>query len=897
MTQRGFPWWFQSLAAVNIAVIGLWSLTGCPTTGGGGGGGEQPQCAEEDGACEGDADCCTGLDCIDGTCQTPAEDGTLAGTVTNELTGTGIAGATVTLDPVVEGLTITTGDDGTYTAVVAPGEYSLTFTAENFEEATETATVTAGATTTVDAALTPSTPVAITITTEGEVEPGGSVTVTAGVAVLDPEAEIISYSWAQSNSVAVTIENADTASPTVILPDLAAYKDELFQVLAEPPITAEQLPENVPPPEGEFPGGLQDRFYVVGLNPFTLEETGLVTLELTVETSAGEFVQEVELLTELPWKPASGLHNVPPGIPVVLHGKTQDAYDWALDGPDGSSATLADATSQTPYFTPDVSGTYSVTVTDSTVDPAEEVTLEIVAGTWAGAITGQDDDGRPVAANCTACHNGTIAPDMFTPWAQTGHAEIFKDNLNTNDHYSTACLSCHTVGYDPDVDNGGFDNADDFDAFMSQFTTDGTTFVAGEDNYDTLLADFPATAQLGNIQCENCHGPQNGAHMAPDARISLSSDVCAVCHGEPLRHGRYQQWQLSGHANYELALEEGENGSCGRCHTVNGFLAWLPILLDDDPETDPTADIEVTWTADEIHPQTCVTCHDPHSIGTTTGTETDATVRISGDTPPLIAGFTATDVGRGAICMTCHNTRRGLRNDDTFDDTVAAGETSRAPHGSAQTDVLFGQNAYFVEVGTRGSHSEVADTCVTCHMVSTPPPDLLSYDLGGTNHTFFASADICADCHGEAITAASVQDAFQTGADELQGLIEEAMLDLIGEQIAAGNTIDLNGERQITDAAEITDLVFGEASGRQGFTVTFDDGATVGPVGVNSVSVLDGTGASLGELYGFADERLIKAGWNWNLANSDGSKGVHYPSFVTDVLEASIAQMTDLTGA
>ena len=77
--------------------------------------------------------------------------------------------------------------------------------------------------------------------------------------------------------------------------------------------------------------------------------------------------------------------------------------------------------------------------------------------------------------------------------------------------------------------------------------------------------------------------------------------------------------------------------------------------------------IEVSWTEDEAHPQTCVTCHDPHASGTTSGSDPNATVRISGDTPPLIAGFTATDVGRGAICMTCHNTRRGLRNDAVYD--------------------------------------------------------------------------------------------------------------------------------------------------------------------------------------------------------------------------------------
>ncbi len=77
---------------------------------------------------------------------------------------------------------------------------------------------------------------------------------------------------------------------------------------------------------------------------------------------------------------------------------------------------------------------------------------------------------------------------------------------------------------------------------------------------------------MSNIQCENCHGPQvGGAHLPrnPEGtpRVSLSSDVCATCHGEPLRHARFQQWQLSPHANYELAIDEGSKAAAARAAT------------------------------------------------------------------------------------------------------------------------------------------------------------------------------------------------------------------------------------------------------------------------------------------------------------------------------------------
>jgi hypothetical protein len=540
--------------------------------------------------------------------------------------------------------------------------------------------------------------------------------------------------------------------------------------------------------------------------------------------------------------------------------------------------------------------------------------FDVYAGTWRGIIVGQDENGRPVADDgCTGCHNPSDfpAPDLFTPWAQTGHAEIFTNNLNSSPYYNPGCFACHTVGFDPDVDNGGFDDASDYAAFLA-----GGLLGNPGDNWTTMLELYPESAQLANIQCENCHGPQqgNGHSFDPEAplhaaRKDISSNVCATCHGEPLRHARFQQWQLSGHANYELAIDEGDSGNCSRCHTGNGFLTWLPALLDDDPANNANS-IEVTWTSDEVHPQTCATCHDPHRIGTTSGNNTNATVRISDDTPLLLAGFQALGVGKGAMCMTCHNSRRGLRNDATFDATTAAGDASRAPHGSVQTDLLMGQNAYMVDVGIRGNHSLVEDSCVKCHMVETPPPDLLAYNQGGANHTFYAAEDVCQSCHGPGVTAAGVRAAVEATLDELQTLQEEAILELMallidnpapGQQKKSGimsdkgkgrgrkgNVIDLNGQALITDVAQIVEIVFGETRGRQAITVTLADGSEVGPLRVSDIDVIDPRGKLMGTLYDFADPRVIKAGWNWNLVHNDQSGGIHNPSFSLAALDAGI---------
>ncbi|GAG56100.1 unnamed protein product [marine sediment metagenome] len=152
---------------------------------------------------------------------------------------------------------------------------------------------------------------------------------------------------------------------------------------------------------------------------------------------------------------------------------------------------------------------------------------------------------------------------------------------------------------------------------------------------------------------------------------------------------------------------------------------------------------ELGLTVDTVETTTCTVCHNPHGQGKGSGEPNTATVRISSSTPMLPAGFKAVGVGRGALCMTCHNSRNGARNDVA---TTTADD--RVPHTAAQADVLMGQNAYFVKVGERGAHSFIADTCTTCHNVLTAPPEDLSYNLAGTNHTFAADMEVCSQCHG-----------------------------------------------------------------------------------------------------------------------------------------------------
>jgi hypothetical protein len=397
---------------------------------------------------------------------------------------------------------------------------------------------------------------------------------------------------------------------------------------------------------------------------------------------------------------------------------------------------------------------------------------------------------------------------------------------------------------------------------------------------------------MANIQCENCHGPQvtegddTPAHSLKGEavgkpRLSLASELCGSCHGEPTRHARFQQWQVSGHGNYALAIREGDDESCSRCHTVNGFLAWLPAQQDDDPAND-LDEVEVSWKIDEVHPQTCVTCHDPHAVGTTTDKGTDAPMRVSDRTGMLPGGFKAVGVGKGAICITCHNSRRGLKNDNVpFPTNSDAGQL---PHHSVQGDVLLGQNAYFVKAGVRGRHAVIEDTCVSCHMNKTKPPAALSNNFGGTNHTFLASTSICNECHtnveGENL-AAGFEDMLLT----LEGAIGDRIAQVMRDQIAAGNTIKV-GNTTVTGVAEVQ-IVAGR---NQQVIVTLTNGSKLPATNLTSVNVVKKDGTTVAFL-AVSGNDVAKAFWNWALLTYDASKGAHNPSWTLDVISESLSAM------
>ncbi len=849
--------------------------------------------------------------------------GTVAGTVTNAqcaagASGAAVAGATVTVTAgPTTGANTTTDQSGAYTlAALAAGDYTLTIAATNFTSQTVNVTVAAGQTAPGDAALAPTaTAKPFQTTVNGTADPGSQIQVTATPTALVCNT-VASYQWTQSNSVPLELANVDTQTVTATLPSATVYKNEYFRILTQERGEIETDSEGniVVDEDTQEPARgtvVLNRYMVMGSAPFDLAEAGTTVLTVTGTDSGGQtYSQDVPVTATLPFDVTTGVQNVPVGPGVLLHGafkgtkptdppptdpvtgkpipEAQSGYTWTVSGP--GNPALNDAASQDPWFTPTAAGKYIVSEGGTDV-------LTIYAGTWAGLITGQDANGRPVnSGSCfPACH-GSSAPEAvvsYNAWQLSGHAEIFTQNVDapSPNHYSSSCFVCHSVGYDLNAANNGFDDQSDYADMLSTIFANNGAVVVNPDNWTNILANYPKTAGLANIQCENCHGPNNTAAHATFSgyvpeRFSLSSDTCGSCHGEPLRHGRYQQWQESGHANYNVAVSEGfsvaadgstsvRNG-CAGCHTGEGFLVWLTQLEGGDasrvltPESLASPAL-ANLTPQTVQPQTCAVCHDPHDPGTTSGPTTNAQPRVTGSTPKLPAGFEADNVGKGAMCITCHNSRNGEASNGEItlhedgDPNWGTLTSFSAPHEACQGDTLMGRNAYFV-TGERSPHSgvqagdiTVTDTCVTCHMVKTPPDPNLSIEGGGTNHQFAASPTICIDCHTSGSpNADQIQTAGKAQVDAIQAAFQQAVTKLKGDGVAVSYT-----------------------GGRQ---------PKVTPAGGTAMNIPD----YLPNLTSNQTDILAKANWNYSLLDQDASEGVHNPPFYQAVSSATVAQLNGL---
>lgn len=704
------------------------------------------------------------------------------------------------------------------------------------------------------------------------------------------------------------------------------------------------------PTLANFPTLASSEAYKWQVLPVSRDDTKLM-FKLTVTDSSGNTDAAVFIVyvadegSEI--HTSSGLPNVAVGSKVYLSGPSLRAagantttallgsaitdWSWTLSLPAGSSVTFADSGSTTssiqfPSFTPDVDGIYTVTYT-STSGSVTSGELQINTADWAGV--GTIGGTTPVSPQCANCHDGTVEGDMTTGWMATEHASIFEDSLTTYAGLAPEpyLWQFHTVGYNTDATNTGFDDLANTNDFT--FPEEGMTF-------SELTTDYAAVAKLANVQCENCHGPGD-QHRGDPLRIKFSASqfgVCGQCHIQEA------QWINSAHNMTGVVHGSGtyqstwtSNTGCIRCHSSAGFVTHI--------EGGTLAAITETGVFPGL---TCAGCHDPHSA-------TNARqLRQAGNVTMVVDGSTV-NAGKAAVCYTCHDGFYEFDEDDcdsnadgvadAICETIdqAATQYVRQVHynpqapifegkgaladldGDGDNDLTLDENSFhsgssFTLAGVTGDTTLASDNnkCVTCHMAAGPASDEEGYQhVGG--HSFKLRSDhsighlqgeeteddaaatagdielvsACTTCHSDdALTDFNrLARADYDGDGDQEGIQDEVK----------GLLVALTTKIKSLDTANVKSTSGTvESSG----TVTVDVlsyAGTCSSLTSTACKPASGTGTCSNVKAGYtrddytmcnfldASATIRRAIWNHNLIARDGSLGVHNAAFMIQVLQ------------
>ncbi|MBP9706610.1 MAG: cytochrome c family protein [Oligoflexales bacterium] len=100
------------------------------------------------------------------------------------------------------------------------------------------------------------------------------------------------------------------------------------------------------------------------------------------------------------------------------------------------------------------------------------------------------------SSKCIACHS-----KAYETWSKSSHAHALDTLKQQNKHEVDDCIQCHVVSYKN----------------LSPYQNE------------------QATPHLGNVQCENCHGPRrehikNPLVQVAKKKVSPNTDICLSCH-------------------------------------------------------------------------------------------------------------------------------------------------------------------------------------------------------------------------------------------------------------------------------------------------------------------------------------------------------------------------------
>lgn len=259
-----------------------------------------------------------------------------------------------------------------------------------------------------------------------------------------------------------------------------------------------------------------------------------------------------------------------------------------------------------------------------------------------------------------------------------------------------------------------------------------------------------------NINCGSCHNPDNDTTYFVWAK-------------------KYQ-WQLSKHF-YGGDFERNQ-APCSGCHTTEGFIQRARANFPNQPWTVVTSQIDAS-------PPGCFACHSPHSKG---NFELRTITPVTLWSPMDGVSDQTIDMGKGNICLNCHQPRSGfsprMPKSPAATDTLTITSSRWYPHYGVQGLMFKGPGAgggFEFPGKTYASSPHPAqpliqqEGCITCHMApSTAGSGIagghtmnVSYTNTSGNPAWNTNGCLKSGCH---TTMTSVDDYVSTSSSLTGGV-------------------------------------------------------------------------------------------------------------------------------
>lgn len=482
--------------------------------------------------------------------------------------------------------------------------------------------------------------------------------------------------------------------------------------------------------------------------------------------------------------------------------------------------------------------------------PTTDTTASVAKPGEAGFFRVLGSDPAYVGSDvCAECHN--VAPQMtHSGWLDTAHAKAFDTLKKIGQDKNSACLACHTVGYQA----GGY-------------------------------VDIGTTPHLAGVQCENCHGP-GGEHVdwasgsaLPPKILPITTPnamLCGGCHNG-FHHPTFDEWKTAGHAeviasvasgfmNTNIVSAQGRMSSCGSCHS--GAVRFQ--MEQAYNKNTGNARTNVVWPSGIEAAETsvtCVTCHDTHNKHVYTNVLTGL-VYTNQLRHPLTstnsfsyntgATFASQFNPETSLCGNCHNARG-----------ASVSSNGRPPHHSPQHNIMMGNIGIADSVTpTQGAHWKNPLQCVGCHTHGHNAEGATEANPAYTGHGFRWTVQACQECHKNPTGSFSATNLLATTQVEIRGLIAQTKT-LLDTWATTKNTNS-----------------WATLYGALGWEYT-SPGQLSNPTGSSSIKgPTDGSSGSV-NMQAQIPQGIREARFNLYLIEHDGSHGIHNAPYARYLLEVA----------